>query len=266
MERLHVGTVEIVSLSDGVDSYPAGQVYPEAADALGEVSEFLTADGKVTLNFGCFLLRADGETTLVDTGLGPEAQGALLDELAAAGVTTDAVDRVIFTHLHGDHTGWNLDRGTGRPVFANARYLVPQKDWDAAAGRDEPPASFARDVQPLEALGCLELFDGERVLSASLTALPTPGHTPGHTSIGIASNGERGCILGDAVVTPVDAARPEWRNSWDGDHAVAVATRRRLMAQLAEQSALVGASHMPPPGFGRFEVAEERFAWRPHSH
>ena len=265
MERVWVGSVEIIALPDAMQSYPAERVFPDAGDALDEVRDFLTADGEVMVNFGCFLLRADGQTVLVDTVLGPESQGALLGELASAGVATDAVDRVIFTHLHGDHTGWNLDRESGKPVFGNARYLVPQKDWDHYGERGEPPASFVRDVRPLEALGCLELFDGAHTLSASLTALPTPGHTPGHTSIEIVSDGEHGFILGDAVITPIDAARPEWRNGWDGEHEVAVTTRTEVMGRLAERSALVGASHMPPPGLGRFEADGDGFAWRPHS-
>lgn len=266
MERVQVGAVEVVALSDGASPVQATGVFPDASeDELAGVREFLDADGAVILNFGCFLLRADGRTVLVDAGLGPESNGTLLDELSAAGVATADIDAVIFTHLHGDHTGWNLDRESGAPLFANARYLVPRKDWDHFGSQAEPPASFVRDVRPLEALGRLELFDEEHVVSDSLTTVPTPGHTPGHTSIAIASQGERAFILGDAVITAVDAARPHWRDSWDGDHELAVATRQRLLTRLSAEAMLVGASHMPPPGLGRFETAGDGFAWRPHS-
>ena len=263
MERAQVGDVEIVALSDGSDTYPAGDVFPDHLDELEAVRGLLTADGGVTLNFGCFLLRADGRTLLVDTGNGPEAQGALLDELSAAGVAADEVDAVLFTHLHGDHTGWNLDRESGKPLFAKARYLVPRGDWDHYAGQDERPASFVRDVLPLEGLGVLDLFEGEHALSASLTAFPTPGHTPGHTSVAIASLGAHGLIIGDAVITVVDAAHPDWHNAWDGDHAVAAATRRSLLRRATDAAALVGASHLPPPGLGRFEASDGAHVWLP---
>ena len=37
------------------------------------------------------------------------------------------------------------------------------------------------------------------------------------------------------------------------------------MKWLAEQPALVGASHMPAPGLGRFEAGGEAFSRRPHA-
>ena len=266
MERVQVGAAEVVALSDAAQPVPASGIFPDASeDELAQVQTLLNEDGAVILNFGCFLLRADGRTVLVDTGLGPESNGALMGELSAAGVAVTDIDVVIFTHLHGDHTGWNLEPESGAPTFANARYLVPRKDWDHYGSREEPPASFVRDMRPLEQLGCLELFDAEYAISDSLTTTPTPGHTAGHTSIAIASQGERALILGDAVITAVDAARPHWRDSWDEDHEVAVATRGILMARLAEQATLVAASHMPPPGLGRFEVDGDGFAWRPRS-
>ncbi len=81
---------------------------------------------------------------------------------------------------------------------------------------------------------------------------PTPGHTVGHTSFAIASGGEYGFILGDVVISEVDAQRPEFANSFDWDNGVARTTRLRTLEHLIERSALVGASHLPAPGLGHF--------------
>jgi len=262
VERVQVGSVTIVALVDNVQSYPATAVYPSAGDLVREFGRYLDGQGNVALNFGAFLVLDGERRILVDTGWGPEYQGKLLEELAAAGIRPDEVDTVVFTHLHGDHTGWNIDRGSGRPLFSRARYLVPKADWEHYAAQQPPPDSFVRDVQPLEGAGCLELIEGERRLTDSVTTVPTPGHTPGHTSVAIVSGGERGFILGDVVLSPIDAERPELENSFDWNHELARATRLQVMDRLEAEGALVGASHLPPPGLGRFVRVEGRRLWQ----
>ncbi len=261
MERRRVGAVEVIALIDNVQGYAAPSVYPEAGDTLSRYSGYLDGEGKVSLNFASFLL-VDGSTTvLVDTGWGPEHAGRLMEELAASGVAREAVDQVIFTHLHGDHTGWNLDRATGTPLFPRATYIAPKKDWEFYSARDPQPASFTRDMVPLERLGRLEFLDGERSLSTSLTAIHTPGHTPGHTSVLIASNGEHGVVLGDVNISPIDVEEPDWPISFDWDHAIAAQTRRAMMSRTVVSNALIAASHLPVPGFGRYASTGSGHRW-----
>jgi glyoxylase-like metal-dependent hydrolase (beta-lactamase superfamily II) len=262
VQKTRVGEVGIVALSDNVQGYASPQVYNQAGDAIERYRDRLTPDGKVELNFGCFLLRADGQTILVDTGWGPEHEGKLLDEMLEAGVRREEVNIVVFTHLHGDHTGWNIERLSGKALFPAARYLVPEEDWRHYSSRERPPASFERDVRPLEALGCLELFSGERSLTPSLTTLPTPGHTPGHTSIIIDSAGERGLIIGDVVISTIDVEEPEWPNTFDWDHDIARQTRLSVLERAEREQALVGASHLAAPGLGRFVRLEGRRVWQ----
>jgi glyoxylase-like metal-dependent hydrolase (beta-lactamase superfamily II) len=261
MERRRVGGVDVIALSDNLKTYPAAVVYPTAGDALARFSGYIDSDGGLALNFAAFLVRDGQATVLVDTGWGPELDGRLLAELTEAGVSPNEIDIVTFTHLHGDHTGWNLDRASGLPLFPRARYLVPKLDWDHYAAETPPPDSFTRDVVPLRASGQLELIEGEHRLSPALTTLPTPGHTPGHTSLTIVSAGERGCILGDVVITVVDAEMPSLDNAFDWDHNIARATREATIARLASDGSLVGASHLPVPGFGRFAIARGTSCW-----
>ncbi|HZQ35668.1 MAG TPA: hypothetical protein VFD32_07030, partial [Dehalococcoidia bacterium] len=57
-------------------------------------------------------------------------------------------------------------------------------------------AAIARSLTPLEKLGRRELLDGERRLMDALTAIHTPGHTPGHMSVLIVSDGQKALITG----------------------------------------------------------------------
>jgi len=265
MQKTSVGSIEIVALVDLVRAYPATMVYPGIGDT-ARFARHLDSEGGVALNFASFLLR-DGDTLmLVDTGWGPENGGKLLAEIAEAGVKPAQVTHVLFTHLHGDHTGWNIDRASGRPLFPNARHLVPQGDWDhygsgGRGGTGGESLSFERDVRPLEAMGLVDLIAGETTISRGLTAIPTPGHTPGHTSVAVNSGGERGFILGDVSITAIDAEEPRLESVFDWDRAMAVETRIKTIDRLIGDRSLVGASHLPAPGLGRFMRLEGRQWW-----
>jgi glyoxylase-like metal-dependent hydrolase (beta-lactamase superfamily II) len=262
MRRATIGTVEIFALVDNVQAYPANAVYPTAGAALQTYRHYLDAESRVVLNFASFLVRDGSDVILVDTGWGPEHQGELMNELLEAGVASTDISTVIFTHLHGDHTGWNIDRSSGAPVFPNARYLVPQADWDYYSAITPPPDSFTRDVAPLERTGCIEFIGDGRRLSPACVTVATPGHTPGHTSIAITAGSERGFILGDVCISPIDVEEPEWQSSFDWDHPTAAATRRKTLERLVADGALVGASHLPVPGLGHVVERGSRRAWQ----
>jgi len=263
-ETVQVGSATIVHLSDTERPYPAREVYPEVADAAwNEYRQALTADGSIVLNFGCYLVIADGRTVLVDTGWGPTYEGRLLDELAAAQVSPQQIDAVVCTHLHGDHIGWNVveEGGASRPRFPRARYLLPEADWNHYTTQPEPSALIRTQVLPLESLGVMDLVNGEYTLSPSVTIVPTPGHTPGHQSVAILSGGAHGFILGDVAVSPVEAHETDWKNRFDWDSALAGRTRHAVLDRLERSAALVGASHFPKPGLGRFVREGGRRRW-----
>jgi len=262
MQRVTVGDVEVVALIDLVSPSNAARVYADAVDRLGEYQDLLDEAGNVVLTYACFLLRADGLTVLVDTGNGPESQGKLLDELAATGVRADEVDVVVFTHLHGDHTGFNLKRGSGALTFPKARYLVPREDWEHYRTQQPPPSSFTRDVAPLEALGALDLIDGDHTIAPSVVTLHTPGHTPGHMTVVVASQGQHAYVVGDAFLTPIDVAEPDWVTTWDWMPIPVRETRRMLISRIQPSNSLVAASHLPGSGLGHFVMSEGRRTWR----
>lgn len=262
MHRTRVGNVEIVSLFDVYFGFDPHRVWPTAGDGLEAYRDRLEPNGDIGMDCLCFLLRADGRTILVDTGLGPESGGVLLDELREAGVRPEEVDDVIFTHLHGDHTGWNIDRATGEPLFTRARYLVPRGDWDEQTSRAQPASSFTRDIAPLNLKKRMELVDDGRVLTPSLTTVHTPGHTPGHMSIAVHSAGERGFILGDVFLTTIDVEQDGWSGMFDTDMELATKTRRAILDRLEADGSLVGAAHLRAPGLGRVVRVEGKRVWQ----
>ncbi len=117
-------------------------------------------------------------------------------------------------------------------------------------------------VWPLDELGLLELMEGDQALTSQLTTLPTPGHTPGHMSIVISSQGEKALILGDVLHNPVQAHETDWVSRADMDPEQTRITRRSLMERLEREGTLVAAVHMPAPGFGKIVRLEGRRYWQ----
>ncbi|WP_033288792.1 MBL fold metallo-hydrolase [Amycolatopsis jejuensis] len=234
-----------------------------------------------------WVLRSEGRTILVDTGAGNHKERpyakvwshldtGFLDTLAAAGVRPEDVDLVVNTHLHGDHVGWNT-RLEGRewvPTFPNATYLMPRADFDfwnpdngnsSVLGRAGQNV-FEDSVAPVHEAGATLLWDGTHRIDANLQLELTPGHTPGSSMLTLASGTDRALFVGDLLHTPLQIVEPDTNSCFCEDPAESRATRRRLLGQAADETALVFPAHLG--GHGAAEIARDgdRFAiksWAP---
>jgi glyoxylase-like metal-dependent hydrolase (beta-lactamase superfamily II) len=273
LPSLTIGSITIISLSDAQRAAdPAAMLPSVPAEQWAPLREYLNADGMLQMNYGSFLIR-EGETwTLVDTGYGnrPDSAGvALLSELERAEVSPDAIERVLITHLHGDHVGGTTSDVDGAPVpvFKNARHIVQRSDWtffqqpDIKA--DRPVIALCAD--PIEAAGLLDLIEGSQSISAGISTLPTPGHTPGHQSILVSSGGEKAIILGDASHTPVQILHPDWSPPYDVDPVLSARTRSSLFERIEQEGLKVAAGHYAYPGFGGIVLVEGKRRWQPLS-
>jgi glyoxylase-like metal-dependent hydrolase (beta-lactamase superfamily II) len=153
----------------------------------------------------------------------------------------------------------------GRPTFPNARYLAPRADWELFTRPDLRPHLpwVDRSIAPLAELGVLDLVEGETPLAEGVTALPTPGHTPGHTSVLVSSAGEGLLILGDVAPHPAQLTRPSWKFGADMDGDTAVTTRAQVLERVEAEGLLVACGHHPRPGFGRLVQEDGARYWRP---
>ncbi len=272
-----VGDLEVTAIRDKAHSFDRAWHYPGVPEEAWAPYLHLIENepGNDRVNFHCFVVRSDDRVVLIDTGWGPElgppgapeSRGALLDRLSELGLAPKDIDIVAFTHLHADHVGWNLlyEGEAISPRFENARYLVSRRDWAFFTSREENHPNIARQALPLERIGVLDTFpDGHR-LTESITAIPTPGHTPGHTSFMIRSGDARLFILGDLIHHPVVATETGWAHRFDADPEEAVLTRKRRLRRLEQDRTLVAAGHLNHPTFGRFERRDGRRVWRPRS-
>ena len=273
---IRVGNAEIISVSDGYIHFQPSDFFPSVDAAEWErCADQLTDGGLIRLNVGSFAVRVGGRVSLVDTGLGEgdhpfdnSEWGLLAADMAAKGIGPDEIDDVIITHLHRDHVGWNIVEREGEPspYFPNARYHVPKADWDIFTRRAGMSAfAYIREqVTPLMDMGLLDLIDGEgeSAISDSVSALPTPGHTPGHVSVLIRSAGESAVVLGDAAHIPVQAHHTDWSPRADTNPNLSRQTRAALFDRMERERSLVVSGHFPTPGFGRLARVAGRRLWR----
>ena len=277
--QVRVGNVEITSLSDGILEFDLCNFFPnhKSDEEWQPYMQHLTDEHKVRFNLASYLVRSEGRTVLVDTGMGarpadaPETPwGELMQDFETHGLRTGDVDMVVMTHLHRDHVGWNLtprpdDGSKFEPTFPRARYWMSAKDWEACHDPEVMPTRFpnaATTVWPLEELGLIELMDGEYSLTSELTAIPSPGHTPGHMSIRISSQGEQAIILGDAIHNQAQVHETHWVSRADMDPEQTRITRSSLMDQLEQEGMLGIIGHFPAPGFGKVVRMEGRRYWQ----
>jgi glyoxylase-like metal-dependent hydrolase (beta-lactamase superfamily II) len=168
--------------------------------------------------------------------------------LTAAGFAPDSIDTVLCTHLHVDHVGWNtrLVGGQWVPTFANARYVFGKTEFEHWRDHSDEPdkkAVFDDSVKPIADAGKADLVPSDHRLTDEITLIPTPGHSPGHMSILIRSDGEQGLLTGDVAHHPCQMAHLDWSSTADSDQTQSATTRATLFGRFADTPTLVIGGH-----------------------
>ena len=236
---------------------------------------FLDEKGRFLQSVHTFVVRGPGLTVLVDTGIGNGKdrggrapfhllETAFLDDLRTAGVPPESVDLVICTHLHVDHVGWNTRQDGTRwvPTFPRARHVFVRPEWEHWSAQDDQSVTRIMDdsVAPVLDAGLAQLVDMDHRISNELWLEPTPGHTPGHVSVRLVSNGEEAVITGDLMHHPVQIAEPGWGSHFDSDVAEARKTRRAFCERYADRPVAVLGTHFHHPSAGH--IVREGDSWR----
>ncbi|MGI4814357.1 MAG: MBL fold metallo-hydrolase [Janthinobacterium lividum] len=289
-----IGDITITKLIERESTRVSGGAQSGLPDALPEavreipwlVPHFATQAGELKMSVHALLVQTPSMKLIVDTCIGNDKVRVIptwnmnsttfLSDLTRAGWPRESVDGVICTHLHVDHVGWNTmwvdDRWV--PTFPNAKYYMGRHElahWTREMTRMDPNADyvsseFAHDmmdstatyldsVKPVVDAGLVTLVETDAQIAEGIRLLPTPGHTPGHVSVVIESQGERAVITGDMMHHPCQIARPHWSSAFDTNKHESCATRKAFCEQFGDTPTLIIGTHFGGPTAGRLVKA-----------
>ena len=274
--RVKLGTFVVTVLTDGAASVPydkllQGRSPQDFAGLFAAAGE--SASRPTSIN--AYLIDTGDRRILIDTGAGAlfgPCCGRLLETLAAAGYRPEQIDAVLLTHVHGDHSGGLLH--VGERTFPKAELYLAKAEldyWmsDAERARAKPnhQKMFTEGraaLAPYIAARRIHTFMGQTTLFPGVTAIPAPGHTPGHSFYELESKGRRLLVIGDTIhAAEVQLPDPSVSVDYDVDPAAAAVQRKAILAKLAQSHELAAGDHLSFPGLGHVVRSGSGFAFAP---
>ena len=273
--RFKLGAFEVTNVFDGYVNRPAHPTYgtnqsAEAVDALAKANGL---PSQLEHHYVNTLVNTGRELVLFDTGSGRgrgPTIGKLAELLPAAGYKPEQIDVVVITHGHPDHIGGLMDGD--RAVYPNARYVFGEREFDfwkkgdnVREARKANRELFVKMALPFGEKAAFVKNEGEVV--GGIRAIPTFGHSPGHTSYHVESNGQRLLVWADIANHYVlSIQQPEWHTDADDDKDAAVATRKRVLDMVSKDKLPVVGYHMPFPSLGFVEKSGTSYRWVPATY
>lgn len=278
MQPTHIGDFEVHRITEYEGPFIAPEIFfPDYDPAMLRANPDMAgpglidpASGKLVFSFHSFVVKTGRHTILIDSCIGNDKErptrpqfhqrkSPFIADLARVGVTPEAVDYVMCTHLHWDHVGWNtrLDNGRWVPTFTNARYIMARREfehWQAVQRRGEESPhrnAFEDSVLPVVRTGQSVLVDDDYAMEDGLWFEGAAGHTPGNVVIHARSHDDRAVFLGDVIHHQFQLMQPAWSTLACTDRELARATRTRLIETYAEQGTRLLPGHFPAPTAGR---------------
>ena len=282
IERWTIGATTLTPIVEAeTPRVPTQLFYPDAVGAdVTAANDWLVAGaaepdgGGITFRVQAFVIEHGGQTILVDPCVGNDKHLGMpfwnqldlpwLDDLRGAGYAPEDIDLVVHTHLHEDHIGWDthLVDGEWVPTFANARhiYVGEELEWASTDARGRDPEPFPESIEPILQAGLADEVAANAELAPGLTLLPTPGHTPGHSSLVITTGAELLVVTGDLLHHPFQFASPDVAEVGDIDADQARRTRKDFFSEFCRDDVIIAGTHFPVAPVGRIGAADA--GWR----
>ncbi|MEL0064963.1 MAG: MBL fold metallo-hydrolase [Gammaproteobacteria bacterium] len=235
---------------------------------------FADDEGNLIMSVHALVIETPTQKIIVDTCIGNDKKRSIpnwsnlqlpfLEDLAAAGYDRHDIDTVMCTHLHVDHVGWNTMKVDDQwvPTFPNARYLMAEQEfnyWDRADADELNDGIMDDSVRPVFDAGLADLVALDHRICDEVYLEPTLGHTPGHVSVHIESEGAEALITGDCIHHPCQIERLDWASSADYDQNASTRTRHNLMAKYADTDTLIIGTHFATPTAGHLKSRDEGY-------
>ncbi len=272
-----LGSFRLHALDAGLQRLDGGAMFGVVPKPLWQKKIPADDRNRIPLAMRPVLVETKDELVLIDTGAGNKeddkfkdiygiendgAPTALEDSIRDAGFKPEDVTVLVNTHLHFDHAGGNTvaqPDGSVVPAFPGIRHYVQSTEWEFAHLQNERVrASYLfHNFESVDAAGLFEQVEGTAEIVPGITAVPTPGHTPGHQSVLIESEGESALYLADLVPTAAHLPLP-WIMGYDVEPLVTLDTKRMILDRVAAERTLLLFEHDPDTAWGYLAPQEKR--------
>jgi methylmalonyl-CoA epimerase len=260
VKRHMLGTLELISLSDGLFRLDGGAMFGVVPKPLWERHAPADSRNRIRLGLRPLLVRG-ARTMIIDAGIGDKMPAKLVDiygiererhldhALAQAGLSVEDIDIVLASHLHFDHAGGFTardERGVLRPRFPKAQYVIRRGEWeDANTPSDRTRASYlAENFKPLADAGVLRLVDDDVTIMPGVRVRLTGGHTRDHQMILMESEGRTAAFVADFL--PTTAHVPDaWVMGYDLYPMDTFTGKQKFIPQAIAEEYLIFFEHDP---------------------
>ncbi len=257
---LPFGDMQLTMLHDGPFRLDGGAMFGVVPRPLWERLAPPDERNRILLAMRPLLVEADWGRMLIDCGAGDKMDAKQRDiyaldrsvsldhALAERGLTTDAIDVVLATHLHFDHFGGATARlgDVVVPRFRRATYVIRAAEWeDATHPHERNRASYLPDdFLPLRDAGVVEFHEGDGEIRPGIEVVRTGGHTGQHQIVYIRSGGRTAVFVADLIPTVAHLQDP-WVMGYDLFPMETLAFKKRFIREAIEQEHLICFEHDP---------------------
>ena len=258
-----LGDFQITILSDGNLTVPTtviGENQPRQEVVSFLKDRYLDPDTNFSHTNHVLIDTGDAKI-LVDVGSGSRFQpsaGKLAENMDAAGIDSSDITHIALTHAHPDHV-WGVLDDFDDLWMSDAAYTIGAAEFDWWTGEDRvnqvPEPMQAMVVGAQNSLNPVAeqttMAQGETQIVSGVTMIDTPGHTLGHMSVLVESNGAQMLVTGDAIKHPYASfGHPDWHFGFDMDKDMAVRTRKEILDMAHTDGVLLAGYHLGFPGVG----------------
>lgn len=274
--RFMVGDIEVFQIFDGLNARELEQsIFPNVA--LDDVKSTLSAagfpEGRMPNAFTITIARIGGQLVMFDSGNGEggaSASGHLQRNMRAAGLDPKDVSKIVITHFHPDHI-YGLMSKADEQVYPDLEILVPDAEyafWTDPGNIGRLPQSrvaLAKRIQAtLPKWSNITRYQANKDVLPGIHAIPTYGHSPGHTNLLLGSGNAQMMVMADITNIPMlNMRHPGWHMAADHDPVMAVETRIRMLDRVAAEGMICTGYHWGMPGAGTVVRDGEAYALVP---
>ena len=267
-----LGGTRLTSLDAGECLYDGGAMFGAVPKIIWESLIPADEQNRIRLSLSPLVIETADRKILVDVGFGSrhtkkdlrifafDPDRNVETAIRRMGFSPGEIDTVVLTHLHADHAaGATKDSDEGAvPAFANARYIVNEREWQDAL--DPDPRSFAAyrrdDFVPVEEAGQLDLVGDRHDLGDGVSVVRTGGHTAGHLMV-VVEDGGRTAIYPADLVPSRHHVRVPYIAGVDTFPLEVIEQKQKVLADAADNGWLVILDHDVDGNVGRI-VRDER--------